>query len=107
MISRPTPSTGPAGPQSGDNPMRPSFQASLKLLASGAAVAQSPPPADPHPALSFENVRIFDGVSERLSGPSNVLVAGDALSDVTLLEDPAANLVVIEKDGVVYENTAR
>jgi imidazolonepropionase-like amidohydrolase len=37
---------------------------------------------DPPPAVLFENVRIFDGVSERLSAPANVLVVGNAIKAI-------------------------
>jgi len=41
--------------------------------------AQSPQPA----ALIFENVRIFDGTSDRLSAPSNVLVVGNVIKAIS------------------------
>ena len=44
------------------------------LLAGSRAEAQETAPAT---AVLFENVRIFDGRSERLSAPSNVLVVGN------------------------------
>ena len=48
-------------------------------LAAGAAHAQSPQPT----AVLIENVRIFNGTSERLSAPSNVLVVGNAIKAIS------------------------
>ncbi|MBT9493498.1 MAG: amidohydrolase family protein [Paucibacter sp.] len=47
---------------------------------SAAAQVQPPQPT----AVLFENVRIFDGVSERLSAPSNVLVAGNLIKTISI-----------------------
>ena len=41
--------------------------------------AQTPPPT----ATVFQNVRIFDGTSSRLSGPSNVLVRGNRIERIS------------------------
>ena len=53
----------------------------LSLLAGPAAappaVAQAPA------AVVFENVRIFDGTSDRLSAPSNVLVVGNVIQTIS------------------------
>ena len=46
-------------------------------LASTAAVAAEP--SVPPTAVLIENVRIFDGQSAQLSGPSNVLVVGNII----------------------------
>ena len=48
-------------------------------LAAGAAHAQSAQPT----AVLIENVRIFNGTSERLSAPSNVLVVGNAIKAIS------------------------
>jgi imidazolonepropionase-like amidohydrolase len=48
-------------------------------LATQAALAQGAAPS----AVLFENVRIFDGSSERLSAPSNVLVAGNVIKTIS------------------------
>ncbi len=56
--------------------------ATLAILVSAAALgarAQVPQPA----AVIFENVRIFDGASDRLSAPSNVLVVGNVIKAVS------------------------
>jgi len=52
------------------------------------AGAQTPPPAPPPAAVLFENVRVFDGTSERLSPPRNVLVVGNKIQ--TIAEAPIA-----------------
>ena len=41
--------------------------------------AQTPPPG----AVLIEDVRIFDGMSNRLSGPSNVLVVGNVIKTIS------------------------
>jgi imidazolonepropionase-like amidohydrolase len=62
------------------------------------ALAQTPAPAAPGPQATgvvFENVRIFDGTSNRLSGPSNVLVVGNVIKTIstTSIADPAGTTV--------------
>jgi len=52
------------------------------------ASAQTAPPAPPPAAVLFENVRVFDGTSERLSPPRNVLVVGNKIQ--TIAEAPIA-----------------
>jgi imidazolonepropionase-like amidohydrolase len=52
------------------------------LAASGVVSAQTKPPAEV-PAVLFENVRVFDGKSERLSAPSNVLVVGNTIKSIS------------------------
>ena len=37
----------------------------------------------------------------------DLLVDGDPIANVTLIEDPAKNFVVIMKDGKVYKNSLR
>jgi imidazolonepropionase-like amidohydrolase len=46
-------------------------------------------------AVLFENVRIFDGRSDRLSGPANVLVTGNLITTIstTPIEPPAGTVV--------------
>src|SRR5262245_14370184 len=78
-----------------------SMQAALKILISAglvtagalapAALAQGPASS----AVVFENVRIFDGTSARLSGPSHVLVAGNVIKTIssTPIVDPAGTTV--------------
>jgi len=50
-------------------------------LACTAAVGAEP--AAPPTAVLIENVRIFDGQSARLSGPSNVLVVGNVITSIS------------------------
>ena len=74
-------------------------------------------------AVIVENVHIFNGSTDRLSTSSNVLevgnviktsssapiadlllVDGDPLENIKLVEDPAKNFLVIMKDGKLYKN---
>jgi imidazolonepropionase-like amidohydrolase len=48
-------------------------------LAVPEAIAQGSQPT----ALVFENVRIFDGTADRLSGPANVLVVGNVIKSIS------------------------
>jgi imidazolonepropionase-like amidohydrolase len=48
-----------------------------------AATASSQDLSAPPPAVVFENVRIFDGTSDHLSGPSNVLVVGNVITSIS------------------------
>ena len=56
--------------------------AALLPLAAGAASSTAPQPPQ---AVLFENVRIFDGTSARLSAPSNVLVVGNLIQSISSL----------------------
>lgn len=54
------------------------------LLILGSAFAQAAQEAVPVPdGVIFENVRIFDGTSDRLSAPSNVLVVGNVIQSIS------------------------
>ena len=71
-------------------PKQPFARSALLLAAavlSGAASAQAqaPTPAPPPKpsAVLIENVRIFDGKSDRLSAPSNVLVVGNKIQSIS------------------------
>jgi imidazolonepropionase-like amidohydrolase len=60
--------------------------------------AQTPPPA----ATVFQNVRIFDGKSGQLSGPSHVLVRGnkiERISSAPIATDRRADTVLIDGGG--------
>ena len=46
------------------------------------------------------------GVVEEGSLADLLVVDGDPLSNIKLLEDPTKNLIVIMKDGKVYKNAA-
>jgi imidazolonepropionase-like amidohydrolase len=56
-----------------------------------AAAAQAPTTT----SVVFENVRVFDGVSGRLTGPSNVLVVGNVITSITSapIADPPGTTV--------------
>ncbi len=53
------------------------------LLPVIATAATSTAPQPPPPAVLFENVRVFDGTSARLSAPSNVLVVGNLIQSIS------------------------
>jgi imidazolonepropionase-like amidohydrolase len=53
------------------------------LIAAPSVHGQAPAAAAPAAAVVFENVRVFDGTSDRLSGPSNVLVVGNVIQKVS------------------------
>lgn len=47
------------------------------------AISQAPAVAQTPAAVLFENVRVFDGKSERLSSPRNVLVVGNKITTIS------------------------
>src|SRR5215472_3614378 len=58
--------------------------------------------AAPAPVTVFSNVRIFDGISEQLSPPSNVLVRGNRIEKISTSPIPAdrrADTVFINGNG--------
>lgn len=69
------------------------------------ASAQGPAAAGQAPTATgvvFENVRVFDGVSGRLSGPSNVLVAGNVIKSISsapIADPPGTTVQRIRGDG--------
>jgi imidazolonepropionase-like amidohydrolase len=70
----------------------------IGALAAQPALAQSTSPS----AVMFENVRIFDGVSERLSAASNVLVAGNliqTISSAPIAAPPSMSLTRVQGNG--------
>jgi len=77
------------------------FIAALLFLGSvtpHAAYAQAPQPT----GVVFENVRIFDGTSDRLSAPTNVLVVGNAIkaiSSAPIADPPAMSLTRLQGGG--------
>jgi imidazolonepropionase-like amidohydrolase len=83
---------------------RRSFVAAMPLLGlvlSSAVCAQAPTPAAEIGTL-FQNVRIFDGKSDTLSAPMNVLVRGNSIEKISEYPMPAAildNLIVIAGGG--------
>jgi imidazolonepropionase-like amidohydrolase len=58
-------------------------------LLTGLAAAPSALGQEPAPAVLFENVRVFDGTSDRLSGPANVLVVGNVIQKISSAPIPA------------------
>ncbi|GAB4384679.1 MAG: amidohydrolase family protein [Elainellaceae cyanobacterium] len=58
-----------------------------------AALSQEQPPPESQSqeptSVLFENVRIFDGTSEQLSAPSNVLVVGNKIQTISAASIPA------------------
>ena len=55
----------------------------------GLAATRAAQAADPQAtAVLFENVRIFDGTSDRLSAPSNVLVVGNVIQTISTAPIP-------------------
>src|SRR5499427_8173714 len=70
-----------------------------------AAWAQSPSPSiavNTGPVTLFSNVRIFDGKSDKLSAPSNVLVRGNVIekiSDKPISTDRRADTMLIDGGG--------
>jgi imidazolonepropionase-like amidohydrolase len=71
------------------------------------SLAKSPPSSNPpnlQPAVIFENVRIFDGISDQLLAASNVLVVGNKIQTISTqsLSAPANSAVTrIEGEGRV------
>jgi imidazolonepropionase-like amidohydrolase len=62
----------------------------------GAHAQDAPAP----PAVLFENVRIFDGRSDRVSGPANVLVVGNVIRSISTAPVPVPrDAVVTRVDG--------
>ena len=55
----------------------------LTLATTPAAHAEQAPPAAESPATLFQNVRVFDGKDGTLSAPSNVLVSGNKISQIS------------------------
>src|SRR5215471_15644760 len=67
--------------------------------------AQSPSPAlagNAGPVTVFSNVRIFDGKSDKLSAPTNVLVRGNKIAKISsqpIPTDRRADTVLIDGGG--------
>ena len=73
------------------------------IAALGLAAAHAAPAANAQSSVViFENVRIFDGTADRLSGPSNVLVIGKVITQISsapLTPPPATSVTRIAGDG--------
>jgi imidazolonepropionase-like amidohydrolase len=71
----------------------------VALSMTAAATAPPTPSAQPTGVL-FENVRIFNGSSDRLSPPSNVLVVGNVIQTISIAPvAPPAGTIVQRIDG--------
>jgi imidazolonepropionase-like amidohydrolase len=71
----------------------------VALSMTAAATAPPAPSAQPTGVL-FENVRIFDGSSDRLSPPSNVLVVGNVIQTISIAPvAPPAGALMQRIDG--------
>jgi len=71
------------------------------LVLAGAATPLARAQAVPPGAVIFEDVRIFDGTSDKLSGPSNVLVAGGLIKTISsaAIADPPGTTVLRVRGG--------
>ncbi|NKI35595.1 amidohydrolase family protein [Wenzhouxiangella sp. XN79A] len=77
-----------------------SFAIVLSIAGPASTVAEAQEPAAS--LVLFENVRIFDGVDDRLSPPSNVLVRGNIIERIStdpIAVDRSARARIIQGDG--------
>src|SRR5215510_4579093 len=79
------------------------YSLGIALNTINATWAQSPSPAiNAGPVTVFSNVRIFDGKSDKLSAPTNVLVRGNKIEKISAQPIPAdrrADTVLIDGGG--------
>src|SRR6516164_1678803 len=81
------------------------YSLGIALSLINATWAQSPSPSvtgNTGPVTLFSNVRIFDGKSDKLSAPSNVLVRGniiEKISDKPIPTDRRADTTLIDGGG--------
>jgi imidazolonepropionase-like amidohydrolase len=71
-------------------------------LAFGATAQAQTAAAPPTSAVLIENVRIFDGTGSTLSAPSNVLVVGNKINQIStarIVADPAHQLTTVKGGG--------
>ncbi len=73
------------------------------ILILGCAATQAAHAQDPQPTgVIFENVHIFDGTSDRLSAPSNVLIVGNVIKTISsapIAASPATAVTRIQGGG--------
>jgi imidazolonepropionase-like amidohydrolase len=73
------------------------------LLILGCVITQATHAQTPQPAgVIFENVRIFNGTSDQLTAPSNVLVVGNtikAISNAPIAVPPETSVIRIQGGG--------
>lgn len=74
------------------------FVASCALICSMTALAQSAPQTS---ATLYENVRVFDGTSEKLTPPTNVLVVNNLIKTISVkpISIPAGTTVTVIAGG--------
>jgi imidazolonepropionase-like amidohydrolase len=74
---------------------------SMLILCSANVQAQAPQASQPASVI-FENVRIFNGTSDQLSAPSNVLIMGNvitAISTTPIAAPPETSVTTIQGNG--------
>jgi len=71
----------------------------LLPMLTGRAAEPLPPAAPPAPEVLFRNVRIFDGKSAALSGPTAVLVRGNTIAAIGAGAIPAGPAVTVVDGG--------
>ena len=74
----------------------------VSLTGQQSGTPSSTPAADSPRVTLFQNVRIFDGKSDKLTAPSNVLIRGDKIEKIStdqIPTDPDANTVIIDGKG--------
>jgi imidazolonepropionase-like amidohydrolase len=73
----------------------PAILALLVVLGSFTDSALAQAASDARPTVLFRNVRVFDGTSGRVTGPSNVLVRGNRIERIAanLAPEPAATVI--------------
>jgi len=74
---------------------------SMLILCSANVQAQAPQASQPASVI-FENVRIFNGTSDQLSAPSNVLIMGNvitAISTTPITAPPETSVTTIQGNG--------
>ena len=71
----------------------------LPTLLGGAALGQSADMAAAAAQVLFRNVRIFDGQSGRVTGPSDVLVKGNRIERIAANQSPEPGATLIDGNG--------
>ena len=71
----------------------------LPFLLSEAALAQNADTAAATAPVLFRNVRIFDGQSGRVTGPSDVLVKGNRIERIAANQSPEPGATLIDGNG--------
>ena len=68
----------------------------LTIVSAGASSAYAQSPPTPANATLFQDVRIFDGKNSSISGPSNVLIKGNAIERISttpITADPGTTVI--------------